>query len=88
MPIQILKESRENYVRNWSVHTQQRGLTATNRGNDAIQAPDTPPEGFAWRKTPIAATLKCTASYPRPAQYRLARKNSPSKRKNAEFGPI
>ena len=25
-------------------------------------AGDAPPEGFAWRKTPIAASLKCTAT--------------------------
>ena len=42
MPIQILKEPQGNYVRNWSVHTQQRGLTTTRGGNDAIQAYDTP----------------------------------------------
>ena len=53
-------------------------------------------------QTPIAASLKCAALYPRPAQGQLARqsspsavppaafprKNSPSKRKNAEFGVL
>ena len=41
-------------------------------------AGDTPQEGFAWRKTPIATNLKCAASPPRPAQGRLARKISPN----------
>ena len=57
-----------------------------NGGNDAIQASDTPPEGFAWRKTPITASLKCTASHPRSTQGQLARKYSPSKCKFADFG--
>ena len=49
-------------------------------------AGDAPPEGFAWRKTPTAAGLEGAELLPRPAQCRLARKNSPSTRKNAKFG--
>ena len=65
-------------------------------------ADDTPLEGFAWRKIPIAASLKCAASPTRPdtapvgakkfAQHHpysgISAKNSPSKRKNAEFGVL
>ena len=60
-------------------HTAQ--ARAANRGElrhpRLRHAGDTPQEGFAWRKTPIATNLKCAASPPRPAQGRLARKNSP-----------
>ena len=46
--------------------TSNRGHTATNRGKlrhpSLRHADDTPQEGFAWRKTPIAASLKCTAT--------------------------
>ena len=65
-------------------------------------AGDTPLEGFAWRKTPIATNLKCAVSPPRPVRGRLARKispntappvaflrkSSPGTHKKAEFGPI
>ena len=48
-------------------HTaSNHGHTATNRGElrhpSLRHADDTPQEGFAWRKTPIAASLKCTAT--------------------------
>ena len=70
--------------------TANHARAAANRGElrhpRLRHAGDTPQEGFAWRKPPIATNLKCAASPPRPAQGRLARKNLPSKHNNAEFG--
>ena len=65
-------------------------------------AGDTPREGFVWCKTPTATNLKCAISLQdlgaaSVGAKKFARhhpstgssaKNSPSKRKNAEFGPI
>ena len=44
------------------------GRTAANRGKCAMQGCDTPSEGFAWRKTPIAASPKCAASPTSPGR--------------------
>ena len=63
-------------MRHCWAHIKHRGSAATNRGElhdtGVRHAGDTPSEGFAWRKTPIAASLKCAALHPRPAQYRRA----------------
>ena len=60
-------------------HRHQPGeITPSKPPTRRRHADDTPQEGFAWRKTPIAASLKYATLHPRPAQCPLARKYSPS----------
>ena len=62
--------------------TANHGRAAANRGElrhaRVRHAGDTPPEGFAWRKTPIVASLKCAASPTRLRRSRLVRKTRPA----------
>ena len=62
--------------------TANHGHTTANRGElrhaRVRHAGDTPPEGFAWRKTPIATNLKCAVSPTRLRRSRLVRKTRPA----------